>query len=45
MRVAVIEGDGIGPEVTRAALEVLKAAATKFGLNIEFEYVEAGMMH
>ncbi|ADN50078.1 isocitrate/isopropylmalate dehydrogenase family protein [Vulcanisaeta distributa] len=42
MRIAVIEGDGIGPEVTRSAIEVLKMAASKYGLNIDIAYVEAG---
>jgi len=36
-RVAVLPGDGIGPEVTLAALEVLDAAAQRFGLAIERE--------
>ena len=42
MRISVIEGDGVGPEVTKSALEVLKAAASKFGLGIDIKYVEAG---
>ncbi|MDE3170179.1 MAG: 3-isopropylmalate dehydrogenase, partial [Acidobacteriota bacterium] len=28
---AVLPGDGIGPEVTRAAVEVLKDCASNFG--------------
>ncbi|KAA9166441.1 3-isopropylmalate dehydrogenase [Amycolatopsis acidicola] len=31
---AVIEGDGIGPEVTAAALAVLDAAADRFGFSV-----------
>lgn len=42
MRVAVIEGDGIGPEVTRAALRIVKAALGKYGVGLEFMQVEAG---
>jgi len=42
MRVAVIRGDGIGPEVVDSALRVLKAAAAKYGLVIELAEVEAG---
>ncbi|MFP3310279.1 MAG: isocitrate/isopropylmalate dehydrogenase family protein [Caldivirga sp.] len=42
MRVAVIRGDGIGPEVVDSALRVLKAAAAKYGLAIELAEVEAG---
>jgi 3-isopropylmalate dehydrogenase len=34
-RIAVLPGDGIGPEVTQAALQVLGAAALRFGLAIE----------
>jgi 3-isopropylmalate dehydrogenase len=32
-RLAVIGGDGIGPEVTRAALRVLDAAEQRFGFS------------
>lgn len=35
-RIAVIEGDGIGPEVTRQAVKVLNAVASAF--NHEFDY-------
>jgi len=42
VRIAVIKGDGIGPEVVDSALRVLKAAAAKYGLAIEFTEVEAG---
>ncbi|MFB6470001.1 MAG: isocitrate/isopropylmalate dehydrogenase family protein [Vulcanisaeta sp. AZ3] len=42
MKVAVIEGDGVGPEVVSSALEVLKAVSVRYGLNIEFTFVEAG---
>jgi 3-isopropylmalate dehydrogenase len=34
-RIAVIGGDGIGPEVTSAALTVLDAAETRFGFRTE----------
>ncbi len=37
-RVTLIQGDGIGPEVTGAAVQVLEAA----GVRIEWESVEAG---
>jgi len=36
MRILVLPGDGIGPEITAATLLVLRAAATRFGLNLEF---------
>jgi 3-isopropylmalate dehydrogenase len=35
MRIAVLPGDGIGPEITAAALSVLQAASDRFGLNIQ----------
>ncbi|MCL4400949.1 MAG: isocitrate/isopropylmalate dehydrogenase family protein [Candidatus Parvarchaeota archaeon] len=41
-KVAVLEGDGIGPDVTHAALFVLDAVKQKFGLNIIYEFGEAG---
>jgi 3-isopropylmalate dehydrogenase len=48
--IAVIGGDGIGPEVTRAALRVLDAAERRFGFSTSREeyawssarYVESG---
>ena len=33
MRICVLPGDGIGPEVTRAALRVLEAASSRFELR------------
>ena len=41
-RIALIEGDGIGPEVTRAALSVLEALEDKFGLSLEIQPAPAG---
>jgi 3-isopropylmalate dehydrogenase len=35
LRIAVLPGDGIGPEVTRAALEVLRAACAIDGIVVE----------
>jgi 3-isopropylmalate dehydrogenase len=37
MRICVLPGDGIGPEVTRAALHVLEAAAARFDLSVELD--------
>ena len=34
-RIAVIPGDGIGKEVVPPALEVLDAAATRFGFTLK----------
>ncbi|WP_276956310.1 3-isopropylmalate dehydrogenase [Allomeiothermus silvanus] len=36
-KIALLPGDGIGPEVTYAAVDVLKAADEVFGLKLEFE--------
>jgi 3-isopropylmalate dehydrogenase len=45
MRIAVIPGDGIGPEVTTAALGVVRAAADAFGRRISFETLPWGADH
>lgn len=36
-RIACLPGDGIGPEVTGGAVTVLKAAASAYGFDLEFE--------
>ncbi len=36
-RIAVIAGDGIGPEVMPEGLRVLDAAARKFGIDLQFD--------
>ncbi len=36
-RIAVLSGDGVGPEVIREAMKVLKMAGTRFGIPLEFE--------
>lgn len=38
-KIAVLPGDGIGPEVTAEAVKALRAVATRFGRS--FEFVEA----
>ena len=35
--IAVIPGDGTGPEVVRESIKVLKAAASKFDFKMNFE--------
>jgi 3-isopropylmalate dehydrogenase len=42
MRLLVIPGDGIGPEITAATLEVLSAAEARFGLGLALSRAEAG---
>ena len=40
--IAVIEGDGIGPEVTRQSIKVMDAIATKFGHEFNYTYCLMG---
>lgn len=40
--IAVIPGDGIGPEVIAEAIKALSAAASKFGHSFEYKYLLAG---
>lgn len=42
MKIAVLPGDGIGPEVVRAAVDVTKAVADKYGVAFEFQYGDIG---
>ncbi len=42
VRFCLIEGDGIGPEVSRAALRVLEAVSRRFGIGFEPILCEAG---
>jgi isocitrate/isopropylmalate dehydrogenase len=37
VKILVLPGDGIGPEITEATLEVLEAASRRFGLDLVFE--------
>lgn len=41
MNIAVIPGDGIGPEITTAAITVLEAIAEKYGHMLNLQYVKA----
>ena len=41
-RVAVIAGDGIGPEVIREAVKVLDVAAEKFNLKLNYTPYDLG---
>lgn len=41
-KVALIPGDGIGPELTDTTLRVLEAVQESFNLNLEFTKLEAG---
>ncbi|HUT22764.1 MAG TPA: isocitrate/isopropylmalate family dehydrogenase, partial [Sumerlaeia bacterium] len=41
-RIAVIPGDGTGPEVTAEAVKVAKVAADKFGFQLELAEFDFG---
>ena len=41
-KIAVLSGDGIGPEVMEQALRVLQAVQGKFGFRLEFSAAEVG---
>jgi 3-isopropylmalate dehydrogenase len=42
MKILILPGDGIGPEISEATVEVLTAADRRFGLNVELERGEIG---
>jgi 3-isopropylmalate dehydrogenase len=42
LKIAVLAGDGIGPEVTREALKVLMAVAEKYGHTLNYEEALVG---
>jgi len=44
-KIAVIAGDGIGPEVIEAAIPVLERAAAKHGFTLDFERLPYGADH
>ncbi len=42
LNIAVLPGDGIGPEISKVGVEVLKAVAKKFNHSLNFEYALVG---
>ena len=42
MNLLVLPGDGIGPEITEAALDVLRAASERYGLGLRLEEAPVG---
>ena len=42
MKLLVLPGDGIGPEITEATLAVLQAASERYKLNLTFEHDVVG---
>jgi 3-isopropylmalate dehydrogenase len=45
LHIAVLAGDGIGPEVMAPALEVLRKVEARSGLKFRFTEAEAGANH
>ena len=41
-KIAVLAGDGIGPEVMAEAIKVLDAVKSKFGLELEYQHADVG---
>ncbi len=41
-KIAVLPGDGIGPEVMEQAVKVLDKAGEIYGFNLEYEYADVG---
>ncbi|MEH6527874.1 MAG: isocitrate/isopropylmalate dehydrogenase family protein [Sneathiella sp.] len=45
-KIAVFEGDGIGPEITRPTMDILKFASSNYdGFSLDFEILPAGAGH
>src|SRR5262245_50766617 len=43
MKIAVLPGDDIGPEIVDATLSILRHADNLFGLKLDFDVLEVGM--
>ncbi len=43
VRLLVLEGDGIGPEITAATLEVLKTVAQTLEIRLDLDFAEVGL--
>ena len=43
MKIIVMPGDGIGPEITAATVRVLEAVGRMFALDLAFEYRDVGL--
>jgi 3-isopropylmalate dehydrogenase len=44
MKILVLPGDGIGPEIVEASVSVLRAASTKYQLGLEFDHDDVGFV-
>ena len=38
MKITLLPGDGIGPEIVTATVKVMDAAAKKFGFALEYDH-------
>ncbi|KXK00965.1 MAG: 3-isopropylmalate dehydrogenase [Acidobacteria bacterium OLB17] len=38
MKICVLAGDGVGPEVTKEAIKVLESVGPLFGVDLEFDH-------
>jgi len=43
IRLCVMQGDGIGPEITAATLDVLRAAGARWLIEFAFDEVKVGL--
>ena len=41
-KIAVLAGDGIGPEVMKEAIKVLDCAQKKFAFELSYQYADVG---
>ncbi len=42
LKIAVLPGDGIGPEISRQGVDVMTAVCERFGHNVSYEYAICG---
>lgn len=42
LKIAVLPGDGIGPEISRQGVDVMTSVCEKFGHNVSYEYAICG---
>lgn len=42
LKIAILPGDGIGPEIIEQAMKAVKAVCNKFGHSLEYEYALTG---
>ena len=42
LKIAVLPGDGIGPEISKQGVDVMTAVCNKFGHNVTYKYALCG---